>query len=131
MAAAKSKIPRGIVALARRDQGMWCAYCATPLALPVAYANGEGGGWELALLPDGEGVWQLADGYAKATRDHVHPLSKGGPDNLDNLVLACMACNVAKGTAPLLLFFARRAGCPRFSTLGETTIADFSRMLAA
>ena len=33
-----------------------------------------------------------------ATLDHFKPLSKGGSDlGLDNLVLACKPCNVAKG----------------------------------
>lgn len=29
--------------------------------------------------------------------DHVIPKSRGGPDTMDNLVLACPACNMAKG----------------------------------
>jgi 5-methylcytosine-specific restriction endonuclease McrA len=32
-----------------------------------------------------------------ATIDHVIPKSKGGDDSMDNLVLACTACNGAKG----------------------------------
>lgn len=32
-----------------------------------------------------------------ATIDHIVPLSKGGRDTLDNLALACAACNQAKG----------------------------------
>jgi len=32
-----------------------------------------------------------------ATIDHIVPLSKGGRDTLDNLALACVACNRAKG----------------------------------
>lgn len=35
--------------------------------------------------------------YEKATLDHWTPLSKGGPDHIDNCVLACKPCNVAKG----------------------------------
>jgi hypothetical protein len=30
--------------------------------------------------------------------DHVIPISAGGSDTLDNLVVACAKCNVAKGT---------------------------------
>ena len=30
--------------------------------------------------------------------DHKHPLSKGGDNSLDNLVIACKACNTRKGT---------------------------------
>lgn len=29
--------------------------------------------------------------------DHVHPKSKGGSDDLDNLVTACESCNTSKG----------------------------------
>lgn len=28
--------------------------------------------------------------------DHIHPVSKGGTDDLDNLCLACRSCNLAK-----------------------------------
>lgn len=31
-----------------------------------------------------------------ATIDHLVPLSKGGSNNFDNLVLACLKCNRAK-----------------------------------
>jgi hypothetical protein len=33
--------------------------------------------------------------------DHVHPKSKGGTDDLDNLVTACAFCNTSKGTKSL------------------------------
>ena len=32
------------------------------------------------------------------TCDHVVPVSRGGSSTLDNLVTACLACNVAKAT---------------------------------
>lgn len=38
-----------------------------------------------------------ANGYAKATIDHVKPRSKGGESRLDNYVLACVQCNSTKG----------------------------------
>lgn len=31
------------------------------------------------------------------TRDHIIPLSKGGPDTLDNLQIMCYDCNIEKG----------------------------------
>lgn len=31
------------------------------------------------------------------TIDHVIPLAKGGPNSQDNMVIACRACNEAKG----------------------------------
>ena len=39
-----------------------------------------------------------------ATRDHVHPLSKGGPNTLDNLVASCKACNGLKDNMSLAEF---------------------------
>jgi len=32
------------------------------------------------------------------TRDHVHPVSKGGRDEWENVVSACLACNLRKGS---------------------------------
>jgi 5-methylcytosine-specific restriction endonuclease McrA len=34
---------------------------------------------------------------SELTRDHVHPLSKGGRDTWVNVVTACIRCNVRKG----------------------------------
>lgn len=34
-----------------------------------------------------------------ATRDHVIPKSLGGPGSMDNIVLACRACNGSSGQA--------------------------------
>lgn len=33
---------------------------------------------------------------SKLTRDHVHPISKGGPDIWENVVTACSGCNLWK-----------------------------------
>ena len=33
----------------------------------------------------------------RATRDHVIPLSRGGPNEAHNIVAACLGCNMAKG----------------------------------
>lgn len=35
----------------------------------------------------------------KATVDHFVPVSKGGPDNMANMVLACLDCNTRLGSA--------------------------------
>jgi HNH endonuclease len=43
--------------------------------------------------------------------DHMHPVSRGGSDEDDNLVLACKRCNLSKGAQPYGRFseFARLA----------------------
>lgn len=66
--------------LAARDGGWMCAYCGTPLR---PYADRK----------------KARDVRAQpATVDHVTPLSLGGKDTLENMVLACRACNKAKGS---------------------------------
>lgn len=42
------------------------------------------------------------------TVDHKVPVDRGGKDEFDNLVLACRACNSAKGTLPYEVFLAQR-----------------------
>jgi 5-methylcytosine-specific restriction endonuclease McrA len=39
------------------------------------------------------------------TRDHVKPRSKGGRDNVDNIVAACKGCNEARGSMDAIAFF--------------------------
>lgn len=39
----------------------------------------------------GRPIWQ------SYTIDHVIPLSKGGPNKISNIVLACVRCNLEKG----------------------------------
>ena len=39
---------------------------------------------------------------APLTLEHVVPVSTGGADTLDNLVPACLSCNSAKGSKPLI-----------------------------
>ncbi|WP_210247685.1 HNH endonuclease [Salinarimonas soli] len=43
-----------------------------------------------------------------ATLDHVIPRSQGGPTRAENLVLACAACNNARGVEDAESFRARR-----------------------
>lgn len=47
------------------------------------------------------------------SRDHVVPLSRGGSDDIDNLVPACLTCNKSKNDKPLLLWLLNR---PRMDT---------------
>ena len=40
-----------------------------------------------------------------ATRDHVHPRSRGGVNHqVRNIVLACRPCNLHKGSQPIWVF---------------------------
>lgn len=43
-----------------------------------------------------------------ATREHVTPRSQRGGDGDDNIVMACMACNSARGSECAWTFAARR-----------------------
>jgi hypothetical protein len=46
---------------------------------------------------DGDGCRYCKKIFPHYHVDHVIPRSRGGPDEMDNLVLACPACNMAKG----------------------------------
>jgi 5-methylcytosine-specific restriction endonuclease McrA len=50
------------------------------------------------------------------TKDHVHPLSKGGIDRWDNVVAACEACNGRKGDS---IGFMHPMKVPREPTAAE------------
>jgi 5-methylcytosine-specific restriction endonuclease McrA len=41
----------------------------------------------------------------KATGDHLIPLSEGGKDALDNMIMACTRCNTKRGVRPAMEFF--------------------------
>ena len=41
--------------------------------------------------------WRLPTSYEWPTTDHRTPKSRGGGDGIDNIVLACNACNAQKG----------------------------------
>lgn len=66
-------------------------------------------------------------GYQTRTNiDHQHPHCKGGPDDLENLVIACGSCNYDKSTRTLDEYReVIRAGCPRYAT--EQLIEDIGR----
>ena len=40
--------------------------------------------------------------------EHIIPLARGGPDSIDNLVLACRPCNAAKGTKDIYAMYRSR-----------------------
>jgi 5-methylcytosine-specific restriction endonuclease McrA len=55
-----------------------------------------------------------------ATLDHVVPKSQGGPLTAENVVLACRACNNARGTEDAEAFRARRTGAPGRASTRDT-----------
>jgi hypothetical protein len=65
--------------LATRDNGWHCHYCNCEL-LPIAIARSS-----------------VDDLRPTAVIDHLMPRSRGGSDELRNLVLACTSCNSRKG----------------------------------
>lgn len=69
--------------LAERDGGWFCHYCQRPLESEPHRAAGPRPPFEAVI-------------------DHRTPASRGGPDALWNLVLACRSCNGRKGTRPYL-----------------------------
>jgi len=83
------------LAVGVRD-GWHCRYCGLPVA-DVGFFNAL---WAAlpAEFPQGRGTpvvgngWPISRVYRMAP-DHVHPLSAGGSNTIDNLVASCGACN--------------------------------------
>lgn len=42
--------------------------------------------------------------YCRRTVDHIQPVSQGGPDTMENLVIACANCNSRRGNRPVRAF---------------------------
>jgi 5-methylcytosine-specific restriction endonuclease McrA len=97
--------PAREVEVFRRDA--WtCRYCGQPTVfLPVMAFLGH-------LFPDQfpydphwkAGVTHPAVSACGASVDHVVPVTRGGTDDLDNLVTACWPCNARKGDFTLQEF---------------------------
>lgn len=80
------------VELAARDGGWVCFYCSVPL---VDDLNPE----HHVTWVEGEHTYRRSiEGRRWAEVDHVLPRSRGGSNNLVNLVLACGNCNNRKGS---------------------------------
>jgi len=43
-------------------------------------------------------VWTPREHPLHTQRDHLIPVSRGGSDGIDNVVVSCRACNTEKGT---------------------------------
>jgi 5-methylcytosine-specific restriction endonuclease McrA len=48
--------------------------------------------------------------HLERTLDHVIPLSRGGPDDVSNVVCCCRSCNSRKGVRPIQQYAIRREG---------------------
>lgn len=72
-----------------QQQGL-CIYCNTQMVLHHAV-------WGEPIPPNA------------ATRDHVIPRAQGGKQLKNNVVAACSACNLSRGTEPWSTFLARTA----------------------
>lgn len=46
----------------------------------------------------------------QSTIEHIFPRSKGGSDDMDNIVLICKSCNCSKGNLDLLEWYFERVG---------------------
>lgn len=70
--------------IARRDGGYFCHYCLIPLVRANPHKPNAVEDW----AKRGKGI---------ASIDHKQPLSRGGSNKLENMVLACYICNIRKG----------------------------------
>lgn len=93
-----------------------------PQISPLAYQSGTLVGWEMRsyLLEK----WNRRCGYCGQTNvafevDHIHPRSRGGSNRISNLVLACHACNAAKGNQTAAEF-----GHPQIQTQAQHPLRD-------
>jgi CRISPR/Cas system Type II protein with McrA/HNH and RuvC-like nuclease domain len=82
------------VAAARRQVEIARAELLRLLTLAVVYRDGTA-----CRYCERETIISKKPCPAQRTVDHVLPVSKGGKDELDNLVLACRSCNSAKGVS--------------------------------
>lgn len=86
--------------LSERD-GSKCHYCSIELIPPNTDKHDthyfEFIGEDYSIRKDAMYLrWNIKQGFASASVDHVKPKCEGGLDTLDNLVLCCKNCNTKK-----------------------------------
>jgi 5-methylcytosine-specific restriction endonuclease McrA len=100
-----------VTAVVGERDGWSCHYCGV-LLVPrgreaefchrqprtASYERCGCGKHQYGELCEDPGGWTPARGYDWPTLDHRTPQCRGGPDDLWNLVLACLSCNSKKGT---------------------------------
>lgn len=73
--------------IARLNRGFYCYYCLAELIPPG--------------IQEADALAMAARGARRGTVDHLVPLARGGNYDDANMVLACLECNVEKGTMTL------------------------------
>lgn len=81
--------------IAERDGGWLCRYCHIAL-IPTTVRIGHPD-FYIGLQPAPDRMVEIKAGYAECQVDHLVAKSRGGSDDLSNLVLACVQCNQLKG----------------------------------
>jgi 5-methylcytosine-specific restriction endonuclease McrA len=86
------------------------------------------------LIRVGGTCWYCGDIKGSHVREHVTPISRGGTDQIGNLVTACRSCNNLKGPRTLEEFrqlISQRTGAAAVIFYGETALgADLAPDLA-
>lgn len=81
-------------ALLFERQGGACFYCDRPTWMPSEGAKKAAARLEMAT----EGHrWHKEARKRMATLEHLHRRVDGGPDKIENYVLACQGCNASRG----------------------------------
>ncbi len=86
--------------------GWTCTYCEVPLIAPGDEAlhcaripnllTGPIDLLKVRIIYGTDALWLAPPDMDWPTEDHVIPVSLGGTNDLDNLVLACALCNIRK-----------------------------------
>lgn len=92
MASYNSLCKRYGAAIAARDNGWMCMYCYRSL-------DPEHAGMYMSVRYTIAGKPYLWGAFHEdgPCVDHIVPVSRGGPEHIDNYVLSCRACNSRKG----------------------------------
>lgn len=107
------------VEIKRAPDGSWSLTATGARGEKIIRANGVGGPRPIgvALSPevraavierDGDVCFYCGEKGAPLHIDHVLATSRGGTDQMDNLVVACAACNMSKGDSLVDEWFTRR-----------------------
>lgn len=95
----KAKGPRPPRVADRREKGRYWSFVAmTFKKLKDGKLSPSGLDKENKMLVEGDRVCAYCGCEGKLQWEHIIPRSRGGPDTIDNQVLACGECNRAKGT---------------------------------